>query len=341
MTLHRILVLTFILIFQLSSSLPRIGSKGGRDKERKASHSKYTSEKCHNQLRNIPVYWINLNTSVGRAEYMNAHLKLHGFDPSNRITAITPDSVEYNITKLEKPCKRNTNKDLAVILSHLKAIYYAVHSAKDNKYALILEDDIQILFDIDFNKLIQSAPNDFGTLQLVTSNLEAINTLWSKYTESNGKLLWTKSSWRATTKDGKTTLYWSAQAYLVKISVARAFIEDIVEVDSEGKLSFKIINSFHNPCIREKHRPCIQANCLFSDSYIYAAGEPTYVSHIPLFNGAGIGLSSLIHQEHVPVHKPAFERINMIQQAVLTSINRTTSVVPTPPYLSNHSLCIP
>jgi hypothetical protein len=57
-----------------------------------------------------------------------------------RISAITPQDSRFNIVKLSKPCKRNTDKDLAVILSHLSSIHQAVHDIEgDPNYALILE----------------------------------------------------------------------------------------------------------------------------------------------------------------------------------------------------------
>lgn len=54
--------------------------------------------------------------------------------------------------------KKNTKKELAVTLSHLHAIRSAIRSNSTNRYALILEDDLQISFNINFPALIASAP---------------------------------------------------------------------------------------------------------------------------------------------------------------------------------------
>ena len=251
---------------------------------------------------------------------------------NQRINAISPTSPEFNITKLVKPCKRNTEKDLAVILSHLKAIYTAVHDepSLSSEYALIMEDDVLFNFDVNFHKLIQSVPNkDFGILQLITSNVEGINRLWTSFRSGNG--LWSNNTWDTLTKDRKAVLFWSAQAYIINKRVVRSFVEDVVakwfnDISHTWELSFQIINSFDkNGCKRTKKYPCILANCLFSDSYIYAGGGPTYILNFPLFNGHAVGLNSSLHQEQVEVdggHKDAFATIQNITDQLQSTIHK-------------------
>ena len=310
---------------------------------------------------NPSVYWINLDRSVLRRQHMEEHLKSLKFR-NTRISAITPRSSSFNITKLQKPCKRNTEKDISAILSHLKAIHSAIYDFdivirpehgdinidsverskrhKSSDYALIMEDDVQFNFQLNFTALISSAPKDFGILQLSTSNEEALKQLWSTFKKESSShyaatsalssssredyeknllpsTLWTPNHWNSVTNNGKTTLYWSAQAYLINKKVIKSFIDDVVEVSSNGSLSFKIINSFFvKSCKRTRSFPCILSNCLFADSYIYAGGGPTYVSHIPLFTGATVGLASDMHQTHVETHKKGFDEINSIVQEV-------------------------
>ena len=275
------------------------------------------------------VYWISLDVpgSVARRNLMQSQLGTLGL-PNQRIEAIFPSSPKFNITKLVKPCKRNTEKDLAVILSHLTAIYTAVHdeistlpgSSLSSEYALITEDDVQFQFDVDYDKLVKSVPDkDFGILQLITSNIEGINRLWNIFSSGDG--LWSNNTWDTLTKDRKAVLFWSAQAYIINKRIVRPFIEDVVskwynETSQSWELSFQIIDSFdRNGCKRTKKYPCILANCLFSDSYIYAGGGPTYILNFPLFNGHAVGLNSSLHQEQVEVdggHKDAFAAIQKI-----------------------------
>ena len=147
-----------------------------------------------------------------------------------RIEAVTPSLISYNITKLVKPCNRNTPKDIAVIASHLTAIRSAIYdpTMMDSEYALITEDDIGFKFAIDFDKLVKTAPKNFSILQLVTTNVEAIHKLWDTY-HGDPNNVWTPSYWNTMTKDKRTVLYWSAQAYLIHKQRIRPFIDDVVD----------------------------------------------------------------------------------------------------------------
>ena len=75
---------------------------------------------CHWKKGNtkMKVYWINLTSNVVRRQFMEAQLRELGMQ-GQRIEAITPTSSSFNVTKLVKTCKRNTDRDIAVITSHL------------------------------------------------------------------------------------------------------------------------------------------------------------------------------------------------------------------------------
>ena len=322
---------------------------------------------------NPTVYWINVENSNLRRQYMQDHLESLSFK-HHRVVAVSPSSPTYNLSKLQKPCKRNTEKDISTIMSHLKAIHtaiysnqsYANHSSKRqlrkelrskkdastdgiistnmSDYALIMEDDVKFIYQLNFTSLILSAPKNFGILQLSTSNEEALHHLWSTFTEKSnigaahfeGKSVleqnnlralfdsntsssnwWTYNHWNSQTKDKRTTLYWSAQAYIINKKIVKPFIDDVIDTWSNGSISFKIVNGFNQRyCQRSKNFPCILANCLFADTYIYAGGGPTYVSHIPLFTGANVGLKSDMHQEQVGAHKVGFDAIDDITKEV-------------------------
>ena len=81
--------------------------------------------------------------------------------------------------------KKNTRRELTVTLSHLLAIRSAIYdsSGSGSPYALILEDDLQLAFQVDFPALIRSSPNPtgFGVLQLVTSNEFSVLNLQKVY----------------------------------------------------------------------------------------------------------------------------------------------------------------
>jgi GR25 family glycosyltransferase involved in LPS biosynthesis len=68
---------------------------------------------------------------------------------------------------------QHTPHELACVASHLLAIHSAVHDETvdpANPYALIVEDDVSFEMDVDFKTLAESAPKNFGILQLMTSN---------------------------------------------------------------------------------------------------------------------------------------------------------------------------
>lgn len=248
-----------------------------------------------------------------------------------RIEAVTPNSTLYRLERFEKPCRRNTEREVAVIMSHLVAIFTAIYkpinppppttkqslSTRMQNYALIMEDDVRWEFLIDFEEFLSHVPSDAGILQLMTSNPEAIVRLWGRYNASSisTKSFWKLTNWRDTSKGGRHALYWSCQAYLINKAIIKSFIDDVITFDPQTLeiQAFKIINSFNTrTCIRTKVRPCILANCLFSDTYIYAGGGPTYVSRVPFFNGDLIGYRSEIHQEQVMQHQKAFQMVHDI-----------------------------
>lgn len=255
------------------------------------------------------IYWINMNSNEKRRSFMinqldSLHLK------HQMVSAITPSSPLFNLKILQKPCKRNTDKDISVILSHLYTIYIAINDKSDinNQYAIIMEDDVRILYDINFDLLINSVSDkNFGFLQLVTSNPEAILNLFGNIQQS----MWTPNLWNLTSKGGKHALYWSAQAYLINKKVLKSVIDTVID-HKDTIPKFRIINSFdQKTCKFTETYPCVLANCLFADTYIFALAT-TYVSSTPLFNGAKIGFESEIHQNQVWVHKDAFQLIHDI-----------------------------
>lgn len=88
----------------------------------------------------------------------------------------------YMATLCGRGKKKNTPKELGCTTSHLSAMHAAIHSTTaKSRYALIVEDDITIPFNIDFDALVRSAPNDFGILQLFNSNENSMRSTWDRY----------------------------------------------------------------------------------------------------------------------------------------------------------------
>jgi GR25 family glycosyltransferase involved in LPS biosynthesis len=241
---------------------------------------------------------------------------------------------------------KNKLKEIGCTSSHLEAIRQAVyHNRTNSKYALIVEDDIQIPFNIDFNALAASAPQDFGILQLFNSNEESMESQWLRYVKTGH--LWADSF------QHQAASFWSTCAYLINREVLKPIIDKIAYED-KGWINLKVVAGIKKPCrpkiseccsfdnttmtfIFSHIPPCIWAAKGFqADSYIYAMAK-TYVLSVPLItNGAG-GNVSTFHQDHViNIHQSAFARqrgyINELitQKRVLPSFATLACTEPFP-----------
>jgi GR25 family glycosyltransferase involved in LPS biosynthesis len=217
--------------------------------------------------------------------------------------------------------KKNTAKELGCTISHLIAMMQAIYSpTAKSRYALIVEDDVQFPFDIDFQALTQSAPNGFGILQLFNSNEGSMESTWIRYTE-NPKYLWIQRH------PVKYFDFWSTCAYLIDRVVMKEVIDAVIRQE-KGWLNLKIVAGINSPCVPREccvnntdqfivHPPCVWAPRGYqADSFLYAMTK-TYAMSIPIIaNGLG-GNQSTFHQEHVEMfHRKAFRRqreyINMM-----------------------------
>ena len=132
---------------------------------------------------------------------------------------------------------RNSKKEIVVTASHLQALRTAVNSYSHSDYALILEDDMEFAFDVDFHALAESAPKGFAVLQLITSNDQNLKYLWKKYTSSNGQDLWEQRS--------DVTDFWCAGAYLINKAVMRPVVNRIVHrATSNGWYAMSLIAAY-------------------------------------------------------------------------------------------------
>ena len=126
------------------------------------------------------VYWINLNTSKERRKRMEELLV--DFPCSNtRIEAVNGNETlqlcnQYFKTKSNQHSLSNSNKEYAIILSHLQALQTVKKNIEDriihikSNYSLICEDDLSLEF-IDYwndslEKIVQNAPDDWEILML-------------------------------------------------------------------------------------------------------------------------------------------------------------------------------
>jgi GR25 family glycosyltransferase involved in LPS biosynthesis len=91
-----------------------------------------------------PVYYLNLDQHVQRRQAMEAHLSSLQLPYFKRVAALTPQTC--NLLMVESPCFRVGPMDIAILCSHVNALYAALEdqhpSAKQSAYFLLLEDDV-------------------------------------------------------------------------------------------------------------------------------------------------------------------------------------------------------
>ena len=266
------------------------------------------------------VYFINHKRNDGHRRLTTellSNMKLQSFSvdeirhkrvytPSN-IMRIVKNSTVYDMCKYQTnetidnsvKSMKSTNKthlvrglctdkikwaELHKTMSHLLAIYRAVHSPTANsKYALIMEDDVYIPISTWFNALADSAPPDFGILQLLTNY--GVNALWDSYTPKN---MWFKR---------ENNSYALTGLYLINREKMRPIIDSIVHIDPiyPGIIQYTLIaakseskhkSNLSRECTKTadyttKSLACVAESTLAADRYIYALA-PTYVSKIQL-----------------------------------------------------------
>eukprot|EP01040_Poterioochromonas_malhamensis_P004772 gene4772-5122_t len=249
----------------------------------------------------IPVYYVNLKSSIERRQYTERLLTQKGFS-FQRVEAFTAHDVAYRVkeevTSTQNIIKPNI-KEIACIASHLHAMWLAVNDntspTSSFPYALIIEDDVKFEFDIDWVGLIEDAPKDFTILQLVTSNYEMVDQLWKSYSKENTKTtlkhlrggdrgFLSKALWQK--RDQWKDSLWSTQAYIIHKERVRQQLFKYVTPVATGLPMIKLVPPSMFVC---RTVPCMVPFRIVADIYIYLVFSPSYVSRIPLFNGAASG----------------------------------------------------
>jgi GR25 family glycosyltransferase involved in LPS biosynthesis len=210
--------------------------------------------------------------------------------------------------------KKNTAKELGCTTSHLMAMYRAIYSTTaKSRYAIIVEDDVQFPFDIDYNQLAASAPKGFGILQLFNSNAASMERTWKQFL-SNREQLWIERH------PVKVFDFWSTCAYLIDRIVMKSAINQVLTIQN-GWWAYKVVAGIVSPCVPRRccspetpnlfnHAPpCVYAPQGYqADSFLYAMAQTLMLSVPVIANGLG-GNQSTFHQDHVEMlHRKAFKQ---------------------------------
>lgn len=341
------------------------------------------NEVCsYNMLSSIEIYWLNMARSQDRRvlmEQMLNQMKVKHF----RVTALSMDEIyipqdvesswsnnnakyqsllmpsakvdgdnnEFSkykavISGLYGRRKKNRINEVGCTISHLIAMKKAVQSkTRTSNYALIVEDDVYFPFDINFDSLVATAPDDWAILQLFNSNDGTMAKYWNSYRRRmDNTTLWIERF------PGQVAGIWSTCAYLINIERIKPIINgNAMYTEHNGWLDFKLIAGLiQSPCT-PKDSPCCVLNennqyvytvdsangCVHApngfaaDSLLYMMAK-TYVLSVPIITNGRGGNESTFHQEHVEsIHAKAF----MQQRNYVNTMLK--GVVPMPNFLKN------
>jgi hypothetical protein len=195
--------------------------------------------------------------------------------------------------------KKNTQKELGCVISHLVAMRTAIYSpTATSRYALIVEDDVYFPFDIDFDALALSAPTGFGILQLFNSNYPSMKRSFNSYVMNN-------ELWSLRTMNNFD--FWSTCAYLIDRVVMKNIVDKVI-YEKNGWLNYKLIAGITSPCVPleccvnrtnpnfNHQTPCVYAPRGYqADSFLYAMTK-TFMLNVPLISNGKGGNHSTFHQ---------------------------------------------
>ena len=164
-------------------------------------------------VKDLPVYWINLQESCQRREQLLEEFRRHHVNAQTRIEAICPPQLTHFAISSPSGIPEITPKEYCCTLSHLKAIWTAFRN--NDAAALIMEDDMRIIrwpgrHDV-CSVLMTSAPDGWHILQLFSLGTLAVELL-------SHASLWVP--WRSG--------IWSTGAYIINRDGMQAMLQKYV-----------------------------------------------------------------------------------------------------------------
>lgn len=212
-------------------------------------------------------YWINCALSTDRRHYMNEQFSKLKLD-NKRVEACTP----YSLPVVIKPdgCKES-DFEIACLCSHMKALQMGLDSGEDR--FVVLEDDVKIMFDIDYDSMVKEADRCFSVGAV--ADIVQMFTSTPKYKDLHNKYI-----------NGELFIEWSCKMYgTCSYMITKAGAE-------------KIINKFIKDRIFDfsKFDGRVTADTILYKSVV------TIVSTYPMFYNNNKMYKSIIHNKHNKYH---------------------------------------
>lgn len=232
----------------------------------------------------IPMYYINLDKSIGRREFMEKQAKLYNLQMT-RIEGVIGkeldmesgviDLTHYKKIKYSNSYKGNTLGELGCLLSHIKSIYNSYING--DSIAMFLEDDASFIlypyWPVSFKDIINGAPENWKVINLFYYD--------KFYDDSPDDYV----------KMDINTPFYSCAAFIINRDGMRKILEDILKYD-------KIIldKDFPNNGDRMEADVLIYHRAGIDNTYVYKK-YPTMLA----YNNTDI-MNSTIHENHTYIH---------------------------------------
>jgi hypothetical protein len=202
------------------------------------------------KLHGLPkVYWLTLERSYQRQEYMNHMFKKHGIEEHVMVNGFDAYVEDFRNSGFVNGnyFEQMKNTEIAISMSHIKMIKQW-YDNEDSEYGFFAEDDLNLdvtdEWNFSWNDFVERTNFHWNVIQLVLVRVDPIKKFGLEV---------------------RTNKNWSACAYILKRDYARRLIEDYYQ---DGRYVLKL-----------KGDP----NAIpYAENVIYFLGEPhTYT--IPLF----------------------------------------------------------
>lgn len=206
---------------------------------------------------------------------METQFKDTGLD-NIRVEACTPET----LPEIKKPNKcKQSELEIACVCSHFKAIQQGLDDGDD--WFVVMEDDVKILFDIDYAELLSKVGDWVELVQLFTSTPKH-KYLSGKYDKGELVVPW---NWK----------YYGTCAYIISRQGGQRLVDEFIK---EGVLDF-----FES------------GDRLTADNLVYKSLK-TVTSTYPLVCNNNLVNKSLIHNNHDWYHIKIMDRVKDIVNSV-------------------------
>jgi len=227
-------------------------------------------------------FWINIDSNEKRQKYMTEQYEKMNLE-HYRVSAFTPKDFDHMLAhKRPLTCKypgcNTCEYEFACISSHVKAIQEGLKSGDD--YFIVMEDDIYMPFEIDYNAMIKDIPVDTEILQMLILYGPTVLHLFDMYRRIGCKYI----KWK--------NLLPSAGMYMISRKGAQKIV-DLFYDSATKKYDFS-----------KTPYQIVADVCLYESAITYATTVP--------YAYPNTEMGSEIHPDHLVAHSKAVTDIKTV-----------------------------